>query len=53
MPQLLPQSADLFAALSHLGRNALTVVLFLIGTGITRAALRKVGLRPLIQSLTL
>jgi uncharacterized integral membrane protein (TIGR00698 family) len=53
MPRLLPQSAGLFAALSHLGRNALTVVLFLIGTGITRAALRKVGLRPLIQGITL
>lgn len=52
-PRFLPQSATLFTALSHLGRNALTVVLFLIGTGITRAALRKVGLRPLIQGVTL
>jgi uncharacterized integral membrane protein (TIGR00698 family) len=53
MPRLLPQSTGLFAALSHLGRNALTVVLFLIGTGITRTALRKVGLRPLVQGITL
>ena len=36
-----------------LGRSALTVVLFLIGTGITRSTLREVGLRPLVQGVTL
>ena len=53
IPRVLPQSVQLFSALNHLGRSALTVVLFLIGTGITRATLRKVGTRPLIQGITL
>lgn len=53
LPRLLPQSTPLFAALDHLGRAALTTVLFLIGTGITRNTLREVGVRPLIQGVTL
>jgi uncharacterized integral membrane protein (TIGR00698 family) len=53
VPHYLPQSAGLFAALNRLGRSALTVVLFLIGTGITRSTLREVGMRPLIQGVTL
>jgi uncharacterized integral membrane protein (TIGR00698 family) len=53
VPRVLPQSVQLFSALNHLGRSALTVVLFLIGTGITRTTLRKVGTRPLIQGITL
>jgi uncharacterized membrane protein YadS len=36
-----------------LGRAALTVVLFLIGTGITRNTLKEVGARPLIQGVAL
>jgi uncharacterized membrane protein YadS len=31
----------------------LTVVLFLIGTGITRSTLREVGTRPLVQGVAL
>jgi len=31
----------------------LTVVLFLIGTGITRNTLKEVGVRPLIQGVAL
>src|SRR5579871_4331830 len=53
VPHLLPQSAGLFAALNKLGRAALTVVLFLIGTGITRKTLHQVGTRPLLQGITL
>jgi len=53
LPHLIPQSVPFFAALNRLGRAALTVVLFLIGTGITRTTLREVGLRPLIQGITL
>ena len=53
VPRLIPQSVPLFGALNRLGRAALTVVLFLIGTGITRTTLREVGLRPLIQGVTL
>jgi len=53
VPRYLPASKPLFAALSQLGKAALTVVLFLIGTGITRTTLREVGLRPLLQGLLL
>jgi uncharacterized integral membrane protein (TIGR00698 family) len=53
VPRYLPQSTQLFSALNRLGRSALTVVLFLIGTGITRSTLREVGLRPLLQGVTL
>ena len=53
VPRLLPASVGVFAALNRLGRAALTVVLFLIGTGITRTTLKEVGLRPLIQGITL
>jgi uncharacterized integral membrane protein (TIGR00698 family) len=53
VPRLIPQSVPFFNALNGLGRSALTVVLILIGTGITRTTLREVGLRPLIQGVTL
>lgn len=53
VPRYVPSSIPFFAALDRLGRAGLTVVLFLIGTGITRSTLREVGLRPLIQGVTL
>jgi uncharacterized integral membrane protein (TIGR00698 family) len=53
VPHFVPQSVGVFAALNKLGRAALTVVLFLIGTGITRSTLREVGVRPLVQGVTL
>jgi uncharacterized membrane protein YadS len=53
VPRYLPQTVGIFAALNRLGRSALTVVLFLIGTGITRNTLKEVGVRPLIQGVTL
>jgi uncharacterized integral membrane protein (TIGR00698 family) len=53
LPRYVPQSVALLAALNRLGRAALTTVLFLIGTGITRNTLREVGVRPLIQGVTL
>jgi uncharacterized integral membrane protein (TIGR00698 family) len=53
VPHFIPQSVGLFAALNRLGRSGLTVVLFLIGTGITRNTLREVGVRPLVQGVTL
>ena len=53
LPHFVPQSVPLFGALNRLGRAALTVVLFLIGTGITRTTLRQVGVRPMIQGITL
>ena len=42
-------NTSLFAA----GRLGLTATLFLIGTGISRATLRKVGCRPMLQGLLL
>ncbi len=53
LPTVLPMSKPLFAALSQLGKAALTVVLFLIGTGITRSTLKEVGVRPLLQGVGL
>ena len=44
---------DLYPALSKLGRLGLTVTLFLIGTGLSRQTLRKVGARPLLQGVAL
>jgi uncharacterized integral membrane protein (TIGR00698 family) len=49
----LHPAAALFAALSRLGRTGLTVTLFLIGTGISRPTLRKVGARPMLQGIAL
>jgi uncharacterized membrane protein YadS len=39
--------------LSHAGRIGLTVTLFLIGTGMSRASLHQVGIRPLVQGVLL
>jgi uncharacterized integral membrane protein (TIGR00698 family) len=53
VPHYIPQSVEFFSALNRLGRASLTVVLFLIGTGITRSTLKEVGARPLIQGVAL
>jgi uncharacterized integral membrane protein (TIGR00698 family) len=50
---LLPAFNPAFAALSRLGKIGLTVTLFLIGTGLSKETLKKVGVRPLLQGLTL
>jgi uncharacterized membrane protein YadS len=52
-PHYVPESASVFSRLYRLGRAALTVVLFLIGTGITRNTLKEVGMRPLVQGVAL
>lgn len=44
---------DLYPSLSKLGRLGLTVTLFLIGTGLSRQTLKKVGARPLLQGVIL
>ena len=49
---LLP-AKQAFEALSQLGKSGLTVTLFLIGTGLNRKTVQRVGLRPLLQGLTL
>jgi uncharacterized integral membrane protein (TIGR00698 family) len=43
----------LFTTFAKLGRPGLTVTLFLIGSGISKATLRKVGVRPLLQGVAL
>ena len=50
---LLPQFGTTFGALSHIGKLGLTVTLFLIGASLNRETLAKVGVRPLLQGLTL
>jgi uncharacterized integral membrane protein (TIGR00698 family) len=49
----IPAGASLYPALSRLGRLGLTVVLFLIGTGLSKETLRKVGVRPFLQGVAL
>ena len=50
---LLPTFNPTFIVLGHLGRIGLTVTLFLIGTGLNKEVLQRVGLRPLVQGLAL
>jgi len=50
---LLPSCSGAFGALNHLGRTGLTVTLFLIGTGLNKKTLAKVGVRPLLQGMIL
>ncbi len=50
---LLPRFDAGFDVLNHLGKIGLTVTLFLIGSGLSRETLRSVGVRPLLQGLTL
>jgi uncharacterized integral membrane protein (TIGR00698 family) len=50
---LLPQFHAAFSALSHMGRLGLTVTLFLIGASLNKETLRKVGIHPLLQGVTL
>ena len=45
--------SPIYPWLSRAGRVGLTVTLFLIGTGMSRASLRKVGLRPLVHGVVL
>jgi uncharacterized integral membrane protein (TIGR00698 family) len=49
----LPGFTNFWHVLSNLGRVGLTATLYLIGTGISRATLRQVGVRPLLQGVIL
>lgn len=49
----LPAGAREFHALSRLGILGLTATLFLIGSGVSRATLKQVGIRPLLQGVLL
>ena len=50
---LFPAFNPAFVALSRLGKIGLTVTLFLIGTGLSKKTLKQVGVRPLLQGVTL
>jgi uncharacterized membrane protein YadS len=43
----------IYPTLKHLGVVGLTVTLYLIGTGLSMKTLREVGVRPLLQGITL
>ncbi len=49
----LPAGAGAWRFLNAAGKAGLTATLFLIGAGLSRAALRRVGPRPLIQGVAL
>jgi uncharacterized integral membrane protein (TIGR00698 family) len=49
----VPTLAPIYPWLSQAGRIGLTVTLFLIGTGMSRASLKQVGIRPLILGVVL
>lgn len=50
---LLPSFGSTFNLLNHAGKIGLTVTLFLIGTGLNKNTIKNVGIRPLLQGLTL
>jgi uncharacterized integral membrane protein (TIGR00698 family) len=49
----VPAGQPVYPSLVWLAKIALTVTLFLIGTGISRASLQRVGVRPLAQGVLL
>jgi uncharacterized integral membrane protein (TIGR00698 family) len=49
----VPRFHPLYGALAHLGRQGLTATLFLIGTSLSWKTLQQVGVRPLIQGVSL
>lgn len=57
LPMALPQLAGAmhhqFGTLTTLGKSGLAVTLFLIGSGLNRKALARVGVRPLVQAVAL
>jgi uncharacterized integral membrane protein (TIGR00698 family) len=50
---LLPTFHRMFGGFNHLGKIGLTVTLFLIGTGLNKQTVQRVGARPLLQGLAL
>ncbi len=49
----VPSLRGVSGTLSHLGKLGLTATLFLIGTGLSGATLKRVGVRPLLQGVIL
>ena len=49
----LPAAEPLWSGIAQVARQGLVVTLFLVGTGLTRAVLRRVGFRPLALGVLL
>lgn len=50
---VLPQFINLWQEIADIARQALVVTLFLIGSGLSKDVLQRVGIRPLILGVTL
>lgn len=50
---LLPQYGHYWGDLAAIAKQCLVVTLFLVGAGLSREVLRNVGIRPLLQGITL
>jgi uncharacterized integral membrane protein (TIGR00698 family) len=50
---VMPQYSHLWGEMSSVAKQSLVITLFLIGSGLSREVLRKVGVRPLLQGVTL
>lgn len=50
---LLPQYGHYWEDLAAIAKQCLVVTLFLVGAGLSREVLRNVGIRPLLQGITL
>ncbi|GFO58787.1 UPF0324 membrane protein [Geomonas silvestris] len=50
---LVPQYGALWTGVAAIARQCLVVTLFLVGAGLSREVLEKVGLRPLVQGIVL
>ncbi len=48
-----PQYGDVWQQMTAIAKRLLVLTLFLIGTGLSREVLRKVGVRPFLQGITL
>ena len=49
----MPTMGPVYSALVAIAKKALVVVLFAIGAGLSRSVIRQVGIKPMIQALTL
>jgi uncharacterized membrane protein YadS len=50
---LVPSGGDFYAAIGTCAKALLSLTLFLIGAGLSRSALKKVGVRPLLAGILL
>ncbi|MFK5925497.1 MAG: putative sulfate exporter family transporter [Desulfuromusa sp.] len=50
---VLPQFSAIWQVLSAIARQALVITLFLVGCGLSREVLKRIGIRPLFHGVTL